>query len=113
MAWRDKIGNAGVARIAALKDLNSINLDRTSVTDRGVASLAALRKLASLGLDGDRVTDACLGDMERLAALRVSSVDETDITLAGCQRLYDTLHESIQIHWWLRGSHDGPSGVQR
>ena len=50
--------NAGLEKLAGLKQLETLRIYGTQVTDAGLGKLAGLKQLQSLGIDGTNVTDA-------------------------------------------------------
>jgi uncharacterized membrane protein len=77
--------------LAALGELGAVaelRLARNQITDRGVAALARLPKLSSLNLYGNAgVTDAGLEALGRIATLRQVYLWQTGVTSAGAARL--------------------------
>jgi len=74
------VTDAGLKELAALKQLQSLNLIRCEkVTDAGLKELAALKQLQSLDLRGcDKVTDAGLKELAALKQLQ-------SLKLQGCK----------------------------
>lgn len=65
-----KVTDAGLAPLAALKNVSALHLERSSVTDAGLAHLAALVNLQYLNLYGTGITDAGLAHVKGLKHLR-------------------------------------------
>ena len=53
------------------------------MTDAGLKELAALKSLQTLDLDGTKVTDAGLKDLATLESLQALDVSGTKVTVAG------------------------------
>jgi hypothetical protein len=87
---RGRIGDADLARFAGLKDLQSLNLDLTDVTDAGLAHLKPLPNLTQLYLDGD-FTDAGVEHLKRLASLQYLQLVSDQVGDKGVQDLKKTL----------------------
>ncbi len=89
-SWRiaPTIDDAGVEKLQMLVNLKSINLRRTSITDKAVTFLKAMPKLSQLHLLFTRISDAGLAqlcDMHRLTLL----------DLRGCTYISDAGMESV------------------
>jgi hypothetical protein len=85
--FNTQVTNAGMKELAHLKDLTSLDLSNTRVTDAGVKELAGLKNLTSLDLDSTQVTDAVLNDLVGLTKLRNLNLSRTQVTSAGLGRL--------------------------
>ena len=53
-----QVTDAGLKRIAELRELHSLSLDDTRVTDEGLKQLRGLKKLTMLAIIGTKVTPA-------------------------------------------------------
>ncbi len=89
-----KITDAGLAELASLKHLASLDIAGTSITDAGLASLKQLPALAHLHLgefdQGTAITDAGLnniGELTNLTHLDLSGSFLTDAGLAHLKKL--------------------------
>ncbi len=65
-----KVTDAGLAPLAALKNLSVLHLERSAVTDAGLAHLAGLANLQYLNVYGTTVTDEGLKHLAGLKHLR-------------------------------------------
>jgi len=74
------ITDAGVAKLADLRELRDLNLAENKVSDAGVAAVAKLPKLRSLGLYGNPVTDAGVAHLKGHPALERLSLQHTLVT---------------------------------
>jgi hypothetical protein len=59
------VTDTGVKELAALKNLNSLDLGFTKVTDAGVKELAALKNLTSLNLYSTQVSGAGMKELQK------------------------------------------------
>lgn len=98
---RPNVTDAGLVHIAALTNLQRLNLVNTQVTDAGLRQVAGLTNLRRLDLEGTQVTNAGLEhllDLDHLEALGLSGSRITDaalipigrLTSLTCLRLTDT-----------------------
>lgn len=82
-----RFADAEMVYIAALPELESLDLNRTEVTDQGVAQIRGMPKLSSLGLC-PRCTDAVIAHLETLPRLRQLRFPPTAaITPEGVQQI--------------------------
>jgi Leucine-rich repeat (LRR) protein len=73
--------------LAGLKQLQTLGLRRTKVTDKGLEHLAGLKQLQTLGLVSTQVTDAGLKHLAGLRQLRKLDLTNTQVTDAGLKHL--------------------------
>ena len=69
--------------LQGLRNLQTLGLSRTKVTDKGLVHLQGLTKLEKLGLSGTRVTDAGLVHLKGLMNLKELDLSDTNVTAAG------------------------------
>lgn len=104
LRWLDLTGtsvsDAGLAHVAAMKNLTRLYLARTPVSDAGLAQLAGLTELQYLNLYGTPVTDAGLAHLKPLAKLRQVYLWQTQVTTNGVKALDDQLVDKSQIQRW-------------
>lgn len=74
--------------LAAISNLESLDLGDTNVTDRGVAELAKVKQLRSIDLHGTRVTGKGLASLAVLPAL-------TSVKLWKCRGVDDSAAEAL------------------
>jgi Leucine-rich repeat (LRR) protein len=84
---KDLKGVAGA--LAALKNLKTLDLINTKVTDDGLKELARLKGLQGLHLGGTEVTDAGLKHLKSLKALRQLDLSTTKVSDNGVKELTD------------------------
>lgn len=89
------VGDAGLASLARIETLETLNLAGTRVTDAGLAHLAGLTRLRDLNLRNTRVGDAGLAHLARLVGLRSVVLGATRVTDAGLARL--ARHTELRI----------------
>jgi hypothetical protein len=77
------LSDAALEHLAALGELERLNVVGTHFTDEGLARLAPLKKLTLLRLGSDRMTDAGLKHLAQLPALKQLILVDTPIT-DGC-----------------------------
>ena len=80
------VSDAGVRKLAGLKQLSHLDLRNTKVTDAGMKDVATHRGLIFLNISGTRVTDAGLKEVGKLTELRSLSLG-TEVTDAGLKEL--------------------------
>jgi RNA polymerase sigma factor (sigma-70 family) len=84
----NEIGDAGVANLQRLRNLTTLDLFDTRVTDAGLVHLAEwMPLLQSLDLNGTKITDAGLLHLKGLKHLRRLDVSKTNVTEAGVGEL--------------------------
>ena len=75
--------DTGLKELAALTQLQTLDLSQTSVTDAGLHELAGLKELIRLILSETRVTDAGLTELAGLQQLQTLELSFTKMTDAG------------------------------
>ncbi len=85
---RTKVSDAGLKHLSAL-NLGQLYLDQTQVTDTGVTHLAGMQSLQSLDLRRTQVTDASLDVLSSLKRLRMVMLQNSRVTLQRAQMLQD------------------------
>ncbi|MDZ4780919.1 MAG: hypothetical protein SGJ19_11755 [Planctomycetia bacterium] len=98
-----QITDAGLDQVAKLITLDSLSLEGvTAITDAGIAKLSPLKTLTNLNLGGTGVTDESLESIAKLPALqKLSLAPAPAITDAGLSQL-DGLKQLNEI--WLVGT---------
>ncbi len=86
LSWT-RVGDAGVARLSALRGLRTLALAGTLLTDVRLQSLAALPGLADLDISDTHVTDAGLRAVGMLESLESLNLGGTEIHDAGLVHL--------------------------
>lgn len=89
--WLDlggtRVTDAALETVARLPHVTRLRLQNTAVTDNGLARLAGLAHLESLNVFGTRVTDAALEPIAAMKSLRTVYVWQTAVTADGVARL--------------------------
>lgn len=102
--------DAGLAELAALQGIDSLNLfwHCTAFTGQGLAALAALPHLTFLGCDGKRCGDAAMREIAGLPALRMLMAQGTVATDDGFAAL--SRSPTIEYIWGRECPHLGGRG---
>lgn len=97
LSWTD-IGDAGMANLQGLTNLNSLGLHYTNVTDDGLLFLAGMSRLDSLDLSGTKISDRGLARLKPLENLQSLSLHTTSVTSSGVEHLVGLPKlESLQL----------------
>lgn len=95
MIWlnlsRTAVTDAGLAKVAAHRQLRRLSLARTSVGDAGLRHLGGLDHLEYLNLYGTAVTDAGLKRLRGLSGLKKLYLWQTKVTDEGANQLREAL----------------------
>jgi hypothetical protein len=95
--------DAGLAPLAPIADkVVSLDLARTKVTDAGLAAVAAMKNLTELHLEGTAVTDAGLDHLKGLAALEYLNLYNTKVTDKGLTTIAG-LSKLKSLYLWQSG----------
>jgi hypothetical protein len=95
--------DAGLAPLAPIADkVVSLDLARTKVTDAGLAAVAAMKNLTELHLEGTAVSDAGLDHLKGLAALEYLNLYNTKVTDAGLTKIAG-LSKLKSLYLWQSG----------
>ena len=81
----ERMNDDVVAAISAVRDLKSLNLRRTAITDGSMQHLQRLTALRSLTLDDTAVTDEAMTSIGALSGLRSLSLRNTDVSDRGVE----------------------------
>jgi Leucine-rich repeat (LRR) protein len=69
--WNTEISDAGLAKLAGLKDLKELNLENVyNITDAAMDTIAGFEKLATLNISATQITDAALPKLYGLKNLK-------------------------------------------
>jgi len=82
-----KITGAGLVHLKGLTQLTRLHLERTKIDDAGIANLASLQNLEYLNLYGTEVTDKALDHLAGLKNLKKLFVWQTKVTDDGVAKL--------------------------
>jgi uncharacterized membrane protein/mono/diheme cytochrome c family protein len=96
------VTDAGLAALADMPNLRELHLDRTRVTDAGLAALRPLSHLEYLNLYGTAVTDAGLATLRPLPSLHRLYLWRTNVTPAAAAAFADSRVDPGQVREWQR-----------
>jgi hypothetical protein len=74
--------------------LTVVNFAHLKITDDDLARLPLRETITHMHLEGTQITDAAIDHIANLSSLRLVNVGDTDVTLAGRQRLRKTLKKA-------------------
>ncbi len=86
-----QLSDTGIESIATLPNLETLTLNGTKVSDKGMELLAEMKNLKVLWLSGTPVSDAGLTHLGKLSKLEVIQLADTKITDAGITKLKEDL----------------------
>jgi hypothetical protein len=87
LSQNGKISNNGIKSLGALKDLNHLFLERTSVTDQALKDISLHKKLTFLSLRSNKITDAAIPFLQQMSNLEGLDLRGTSITMNGLAKL--------------------------
>jgi uncharacterized membrane protein len=96
------VTDAGLKALTAMVNLRQLHLERTRVTDAGLPALAPLAKLEYLNLYGTGVTDAGLPALRPLTSLRRLYVWRTRVTPATAAAFARSHVDPVKVQDWQR-----------
>ena len=103
IAWLNlgatKVSDRGLAKIASLKQLRRLYLDRSTIGDSGLAHLKGFPELYYLNLYGSKVTDKGLAHLGGLSKLRKLFVWQTGVTREGASSFARGKKIEINTGW--------------
>lgn len=82
-----KLTDAGLKKLAGLKNLTGLDLGDTKITDAGLKELAGLKNLRRLSFSDTQVTDAGLKELAELKILTSLELSGTKVTDEGVKEL--------------------------
>lgn len=95
-----KVTDAGLSKLADLKNLRRLHLEKTGVTDAGLANLKGMTNLEYLNLYGTQVTDAGLSNLEGMKNLKSLYLWQSKVTDAGVDKLKKALPNTRIDNGW-------------
>jgi len=98
-----KVTDAGLKELTNLTNLTTLDLAGTRVTDEGLKELKTLKKLTTIHLHFTRVTDAGLKELENLPNLTNVCLYKTRVTNAGIKKLRPAQVPDLEIGEPTRG----------
>jgi hypothetical protein len=96
--WLANPVDAGLAHLAGLRSLQSVELGDIRVTDAGLKHLEKMTDLRDWGLFGTSVSDAGLAHLAGLRSLQSVELGDTRVTDAGVQELQKALPDAKIFH---------------
>ncbi|MBV6498834.1 MAG: hypothetical protein CJBNEKGG_01064 [Prosthecobacter sp.] len=108
---RSKVTDAGLAKLAAMKNLTELHLENTAITDAGLDHLKGLASLEYLNLYNTKVTDAGLPKLAGLAKLKSLYLWQSGVTKAGVAALKAKLPKTHINNGWTAEDDAKPVAV--
>ena len=107
-------GDAEIALLAGVADqVYALNLADSKPSDAGLAPLAALKNLSALHLERSAVTDAGLAHLAGLINLQYLNLYGTGITDEGLRHLAGLKHLQRLYLWQTKVSYDAAMGMEK
>lgn len=97
---RSQVTDAGLAKLAGMKQLKELRLDNTGISDAGLEHLKGLASLEYLNVYGSKVTDAGIQKLAGLSNLKALYVWQTGVTKAGVAQLRGKLPKAHINNGW-------------
>ena len=97
---RSKVTDAGLAKVAAMKNLQELHLENTATSDAGLDHLKGLASLEYLNLYNTKVTDAGLPKLAGLTQLKALYLWQSGVTKAGVAALKSKLPQAHINNGW-------------
>jgi hypothetical protein len=93
LAIDDPVEDEDLKVLSGYRNLQSLTVTRSHVTDDGIPHLARVPNLTWVGLTGCRITDKCIRDLIHIPKLQALFVKDTEITATGTAQLKSALPE--------------------
>jgi len=97
---RTKVTDAGLAKLAAMKNLKELHLENTAIGDAGLDHLKGLASLEYLNLYGTKVTDSGLAKLASLSGLKALYLWQSGVTKTGVAALKAKLPKAHINNGW-------------
>jgi hypothetical protein len=108
---RSKVTDAGLAKVAAMKNLKELHLEGTSIGDAGLDHLKGLAELEYLNLYSTKVTDAGVAKLAALGKLKALYLWQSGVTKAGVAALKAKLPKTHINNGWTAEDDAKPIAV--
>lgn len=108
---RSKVTDAGLAKVAAMKNLKELHLEGTTIGDAGLDHLKGLAELEYLNLYGTKVTDAGVAKLAGLGKLKALYLWQSGVTKAGVAALKAKLPKTHINNGWTAEDDAKPVAV--
>ena len=86
------VTDAALKYLHGLTPLNELQLHKTQITDAGLEHLKSRTALKALSLDGAKITDAGLVHLKGFKAIKMLSLNDTQVTNSGLEQITDLSH---------------------
>jgi hypothetical protein len=97
VAIDDPVENEDLQVLSGYRNLHSLTLTGSRVTDAGIPHLLQVPNLSWVNLEGCDVTDKCIPDLIRLPQLKTLFIEDTEITETGARTLKSALPDCVVI----------------
>ena len=108
---RSKVTDAGLTKVAAMKNLKELHLEGTSIGDAGLDHLKGLAELEYLNLYSTKVTDAGAAKLAALGKLKALYLWQSGVTKAGVAALKAKLPKTHINNGWTAEDDAKPVAV--
>jgi hypothetical protein len=108
---RSKVTDAGLAKVAAMKNLKELHLEGTSIGDAGLDHLKGLAELEYLNLYSTKVTDVGVAKLAGLGKLKALYLWQSGVTKAGVAALKAKLPKTHINNGWTAEDDAKPVAV--
>jgi len=108
---RTKVTDAGLAKVAAMKNLTELHLENTAISDAGLDHLKGLAGLEYINLYNTKVTDAGLPKLAGLAKLKSVYLWQSGVTKAGVAQLKAKLPNAQINNGWTAEDDAKPAAI--
>ena len=108
---RTKVTDAGLAKVAAMKNLAELHLENTAISDAGLDHVKGLASLEYINLYNTKVTDAGLQKLAGLAKLKSVYLWQSGVTKAGVAQLKAKLPNAQINNGWTAEDDAKPTAI--
>lgn len=108
---RTKVTDAGLAKLAQMKNLQELHLENTAIGDAGLDHLKGLSSLEYLNLYNTKVTDAGLAKLSGLSKLKALYLWQSGVTKTGVAALKAKLPGAHINNGWTAEDDAKPAAV--
>ena len=99
-------------KLAGLKNLHTLDLEKSGITDEGLAGIAQIKSLDELDIPGTAVTDAGIAHLAALHGLHHLQIQGTKVTTAGLAPL-SAIHDLEELGFLTSELTDYPGAVKQ
>ncbi|MES2594374.1 MAG: c-type cytochrome domain-containing protein [Verrucomicrobiota bacterium] len=108
---RTKVTDAGLAKVATMKNLTELHLENTAISDAGLEHLKGLASLEYLNLYNTKVTDKGLPTLAGLSKLKSIYFWQSGVTKAGVAQLKAKLPNTQINNGWTAEDDAKPAAI--